>query len=149
MAVSAFTIDRRCPAPIISDASGHAVFSVDCSKADVVYRLCARIYCVVASASHLATGGVFNAEYIVTNKNGTVAAVAAIGSSNNPANAATTTFVASHAQAADSNFAGTTCVWSVSGTNAVLTVTVQTGVPVAQSGVAVFLDCDVCYCGAT
>lgn len=80
------------------------------------------------AASHLANAGFITCEYVVENKNGTVTAVTVYTSSNNPSNSNTTTFVAAHAQAADSAFAGggpSTCVFSVSGLNARVTVTNQ------------------------
>ena len=55
-----------------------------------------------------------------------VTAATALGSSNNPANDNTTTYVAAHAQALDTAFIGggpSNCAWSISGTNARLTVT--------------------------
>lgn len=88
------------------------------------------------SAGHLANAGLIDCEYIVENKNGTVSAPPAIANTAgatigvNPANNTSTTFVQAHAQAGDTAFGGTgggttplTCAFTISGTNARLTVT--------------------------
>lgn len=88
------------------------------------------------SAGHLANAGLITCEYVVENKNGTVSAPPAIANTAgatigvNPANNTSSTFVQAHAQAGDTAFGGTgggttplTCAFTISGTNARLTVT--------------------------
>lgn len=78
------------------------------------------------NSSHLHGAALLRAEYVLENKNGTLAAATAFTSSNNPTAAGTTVYVAAHAQAADSDFVGggpSNCAWSISTTNARLTVT--------------------------
>ena len=79
-----------------------------------------------ATAAHLDGAASIVAEYVVQNKNGTVTAPGATSGSNNPSNSATTTFVASAAQASDAGvWSGgvPALAWSVSGTNARCTFT--------------------------
>lgn len=85
----------------------------------------ARASMTALSAGHLSATGMLFCEGVFENKNGTLSLATAYASSNNPASANTTTFVASHAQAADSAFVGAgppTCAWSVSGTNERVTI---------------------------
>lgn len=80
-----------------------------------------------ATASHLAGTACVNCDYVVENKNGTLATPAAIASGNNPANNTTTTYVAASAQANDDVASGTIiAAWSISTTNARVTVTNNT-----------------------
>lgn len=96
---------------------------------DRATRLVASVGLSNFSAAHLANAGFITCEYVVENKNGTVTAPAVFGSTVNPANENTATFVAAHAQATDSAFSnpggGTfpQCRWTISGTNARVTVT--------------------------
>ncbi|HEY1956059.1 MAG TPA: hypothetical protein VGH28_10605 [Polyangiaceae bacterium] len=95
---------------------------------DRATRLVANVGMSALATGHLTATSFITCEYVVENKNGTVSAPTAITSSNNPSNNTTSTFVAAHAQASDSAFASTgpsTCVWSISGTNARVTVTNQ------------------------
>lgn len=108
-------------------ASGGGTFTCDyTTTTDRASYLDAEIGLSDVNSSHLHDAALMRAEYVVENKNGTVTAASPYTSSNNPANSNTTTFVAAHAQGSDSAFAGggpPTCVWSISGTHARLTVT--------------------------
>lgn len=107
-----------------------------------------RVYCIVsaASASHQASSAALYAEYVVENKNGTVTALAALGSSVNPGNSNTATFVAAHAQGSDYGASGTvTLTMSVSGLNARATYT-NVGNAVSVNVTIVF---DVIIVGST
>ena len=147
MVVSVMTIDRQVYGPTATNGSGIATFNINCSVADVIYRIQARAYAVIASAGHLATAGSWCCEYVVTNKNGSLATVSAVSSSANPDNFSG--LVAARVEAADALFSLTTGTWAPSGTNAVLTVTVQNAGGGPQSGVSVLVVADIEYCGAT
>lgn len=112
-------------------ASGIATFDIP-TTTDQVQRI--KVYCIASSAtaSHLSAGGAWVAEYVVENKNGTVTAISAVGSSNNPSSFAN--LAASNAEAGDTAFVNTTGVWSVSGTNARLTVSLISSVGGASQG---------------
>lgn len=126
---------RATSTPIVVDqkvctgsaASGGGTMTCDYpTTTDRASRLVAVVGMSNILAGHLQNVGLLNCEYVVGNKNGTVTASTALASSNNPANDNTTTYVAAHAQALDSGFVSggpSNCAWSISGTNARLTVT--------------------------
>jgi hypothetical protein len=118
-----------------SAASGGGTFVVTyASTTDRATWLSAKCGLSDVSATHLHDAGFLTAEYVVENKNGTLTAATSYSSSNNPSNASTTTFVAAHAQAADSAFTGggpSTLAWSVTTPNAILTLT-NTGATTAD-----------------
>ncbi|HTQ45609.1 MAG TPA: hypothetical protein VMI75_22775 [Polyangiaceae bacterium] len=122
---TAFVVDQKvCTATGVATLGG----TMTCDYAtttDRASRIVANVGLTNLSGGHLNVGAFITCEYVVENKNGTVSAPTAISSSNNPANNTTTTFVAAHAQASDFATAGSgpTCAWSISGTNARLTVT--------------------------
>lgn len=103
--------------------------SMTCDYASTTDRaswVLARVGMSAITTGHLSTTGLLFCEAVFENKNGTLSLATALASSANPQGNTSTTFVASHAQAADSGFVGAgppTCAWSVSGTNARLTVT--------------------------
>jgi hypothetical protein len=110
-------------------ASGGTMTCDYATTLDRATRLVAHVGLTNFAASHLANAGFVTCEYVVENKNGTVTAVPTFGSTINPANENTATFVAAHAQGSDtafSNSGGGTfpqCRWSISTTNARVTVT--------------------------
>lgn len=110
-------------------ASGGTMTCDWATTTDRATWLVARVGLSNASAAHLANAGYITCEYVVENKNGTVSAPAAIGSSNNPASSGN--LAASRAEASDGAYTnpggGTypTCTWSISGTSARVTVTNQ------------------------
>lgn len=86
-----------------------------------------RIHAVVSGA-HVTTGHVDKAvslfcQYAVKNNNGTVTAITAAASSTNPYNSNTAGLLAADVQAYDDNFSTCTAVWTISTTNARLTIT--------------------------
>lgn len=105
-------------------ASGVATFDIP-TTTDQVHRI--EVYCIASSAtaSHLTAGGSWVGQYVVENKNGVLSAPIVVGSSINPANFSN--LQTSNAEAADSTFNSTTGAWSISGTNARLTVSLING----------------------
>jgi hypothetical protein len=125
---TAILVDQK----VCTGAAAAAGGTMTCDYAtttDRATRLIANVGLSNFSAAHLANAGFITCEYVVENKNGTVTAPAVFGSTVNPANENTATFVAAHAQATDSAFSnpggGTfpQCRWTISGTNARVTVT--------------------------
>lgn len=121
---------KLCTANAVA-ASGGTMTCDYATTTDRAYRLTALVGMSNFSASHLnATASIF-CEYVVENKNGTLSAPAAITSSLNPAAENSTTYIAAHVQASDAAFnnagGGTfpSCRWTISGTNARVTVTNQ------------------------
>jgi hypothetical protein len=147
MAVSVEILDKQVLGPLTTGAGGVATFNIVCATPDRVYRIMVNVYAVLASAGHLLTCGSWVAEFVVSNKAGVLAAVAVVPSSTNPMNFVN--FVPSRVEAADPNFSLTTGAFTVSGTNAVLTVTVLNAGGADQSGVSVFCVATIEYCGAT
>lgn len=115
-------------------ASG-GTFTCDyASTTDRATWVLARVGMSVLSTGHLNAVGAIFCEGVFENKNGTLSLATAQSGSANPSSNTTTTFVASHAQAADAAFVGAgppSCVWSVSGTNERVTLT-NTGAAVAD-----------------
>lgn len=109
-----------------SATSGGGTLTCDyATTTDRAHRVLALVGMSNLSASHLQNGGFITCEAVFENKNGTLSLTTAQASSNNPSNNSTTTFVAAHAQGLDAAFVGagpSTCVWSVSTTNARVTV---------------------------
>ncbi len=95
---------------------------------DEALYLDATVIMVNASSSHLGGSAGLRATYFVANKNGTVAAPAVLTGGVNPANSNTTGLLGAEAEGSDINSGGgtnPTAIWTVSGTNARLTVTNQ------------------------
>lgn len=99
---------------------------------DKAMRLRATAIFSSSNAGHLQFAGSLTAEYVVQNANGTLTAIPAAGNSQNPTNSntvtvsgATTNVTGEWVQAGnDANFNGiSTLVWTVSGTNAIVTFT--------------------------
>jgi hypothetical protein len=92
---------------------------------------------------HLLSGAGVCAEYWIENKNGTLAATTAITGSNNPANSANRLTANAEASDADYNNAGGgtffTAAWSISTTNARLTVT-NNSTNASVADISVWLD---------
>lgn len=103
--------------------------SMTCDYASTTDRgswVIARASMTALTTGHLSATGLLFCEAVFENKNGTLSLATALASSANPQGNTSTTFVAAHAQAADSAFVGAgppTCAWSVSGTNARVTIT--------------------------
>lgn len=147
MAVSVETLDRQVFGPTVTGAGGVVTFNIPCAVPDRIYRIMVNVYAVLASGGHLLTCGTWPAEYAVSNKAGVLAAIAVVPSSTNPMNFVN--FVPSRVEAADPNFSLTTGVFTASGTNAVLTVTILNAGGGGQAGVSVFCVATIEYCGAT
>jgi hypothetical protein len=126
MAITAYGQDKQAfKLTGITSGGGTATASVPIPT-DTICVLQAKVVMVHSTGGHLDHGAGLWAEYVVYNANGTLTAPGAITSGNNPANNTTTTFVAAHAQGSDINSIGganPTAAWTISGTNAVLTVT--------------------------
>ena len=110
-----------------SAASSGGTFTCDyASTTDRATWVFARAGMTALTTGHLNATGMIFCEGVFENKNGTLSLATAQTSSNNPASNTTTTYVATHAQGADAAFVGAgppSCVWSVSGTNARVTIT--------------------------
>jgi hypothetical protein len=147
MPVSVETLDKQVLGPLTTSAGGSVVFNIACATPDRLYRINVNVYAVLASAGHLLTCGSWPAEYVVANKNGVLAAVTAVPGSSNPFNFVN--FIPSRVVCADPNFTNTTGVFTVAGTNAVLTVLVLSSVGAPQAGVSVFAVATIDFSGAT
>lgn len=113
-------------------ASGGTMTADYAIPTDTVARLRAVVILSSASASHLSAGASLCAEYVVQNKNGTLSVPGVVlAGSADPLNSSTAGEAAAFVQATDSGFDNAggglhpTAAWTISGTNARLTVTNQ------------------------
>ena len=115
---------KMCTATGVATLGGTTVCDYPVTT-DRAYRLVANVGLANLTASHLNAAAFITCEYIIENKNGVLSAPGALTGSNNPSNNTTTTFVAAHAQASDFPTAGSgpTCAWTISATNARVTIT--------------------------
>lgn len=122
-------------------AAGGGTFVVDTPiPTDQGARLTATVFLSAASASHLNAFASLRAEYVVENQNGTLSAPAVVlTGSANPLNSNTAGEAAAFVQTTDSAFdnagGGThpTAVWTISGTNARMTVTNQSATSIVAN----------------
>jgi hypothetical protein len=133
MAQSKVTIDYGKVYQGTAAASG-GTFTADYAiPTDTGARLVAVVLLSAANAAHMNAFGSLRAEYVVENQNGTLSAPAAVPApgSTNPLNSSTAGEATAHVQATDAAFSNSggglypTAVWTISGTNARLTVTNQ------------------------
>lgn len=121
---TAIVVDQKVCTGTAAGSGG----SMTCDYASTTDRgswVIARASMTALTTGHLSATGLLFCEAVFENKNGTLSLATALASSANPQGNTSTTFVASHAQAADSAFVGAgppTCAWSVSGTNERVTV---------------------------
>lgn len=138
MAQSAFTFKRKLY--IGAAAAGGGTFIADFPiPIDKGARLEAFVFLSQATSSHLNNFASLRAEYVVENKNGTLSAPAVVTGSTNPLNSNTAGEQAAHVEASDAGFnnpgGGTfpTAVWTISATNARLTVTNNSSTSIAAN----------------
>ncbi len=122
MGQSSLTIDRQIYTGTAASSGGTFVVNYGFPTPDQCYYLRATLFGTVASGTHLTGSALLVAECVFEAKNSVLSIVGFLGSSNNPSNSNTTTFVAAHAQASDFVASGAlTLVWTVATPNAVLT----------------------------
>lgn len=150
MGQSVVTIDR-----VVSQgtaAPGGGTLTVDYAiPTDQCARLVAVAILTHANASHLTAAASLRAEYVVENQNGTLSAPSATTNpvtSVNPLDSTVTGEAAAHVQATDLGFTNTVSSnlapainWSISGTNARLTITNNSnGASSIAANVSVIID---------
>lgn len=104
---------------------------------DRIVRMKATAYLSAASASHLTKVASLVAEYVVANRNNTTTAVTALATSANPDDS--TGLLTSRPEVADTEMNTSTAAWTLSSSNAVLTVT-NNGTGSVDANVTVVVD---------
>lgn len=146
MGQSAITIDRQIFQGTAGSGGGTFVVTIPTNAApytDQLIRLMARIYTTEASGGHLLNSYAGLSEYVLENKNNTTTAVTAISTSSNPVNSNTAGFIlTSRAEVADTAVNTSTAVWTVSSSQATLTVT-NNGTGSVAVNVSVIVDIEM------
>jgi hypothetical protein len=143
---SAVTTDHQVFQGTATSGGGTYVVTLPTNAApytDQLIRIIGRAYLTEASGGHLLNSAALIAEYVIENKNNTTTAVTALGTSSNPANSNTAGFeLTSRPEVADTAMNTSTAVWTLSSSQAVLTVT-NNGTGSVNANVTVVVDIEM------
>ena len=146
MGQSTVTFDRQVFQGTATSGGGTFVVTLPTNAApytDQAIRLIARTYITSASGSHLVNVAAILSEYVVENKNNTTTAATALATSSNPVNSNTVGFaLTSRPGTADTPVNTSTAVWTLSSSQAVLTVT-NNGTVSVNANVTVVVDIEM------